>query len=57
MISINACDSVTNLVKITGNNPNIYLVHVKAYITFGQIKPICSQDIEWKQNSDNNQGP
>ena len=33
------------------------LVNVNAYAKFGLIPSICSQDIEWKQNSDDNQEP
>ena len=32
------------------NNPNIDLVNMNAYIKFGELMTICSQDIEWKQN-------
>ena len=39
------------------NNPNIYLVNINAYIKFGEILSICSQDIERKQNLGVNQGP
>ena len=42
---------------MTGNNPNLDLVHIKAYTKFGQNLFICSEDIERKQNSDINQGP
>ena len=38
------------------NNPNIDLVHINAYEKFGPIPSICSQDIELKRNSDDNQG-
>ena len=34
------------------NNPNIDLVNINAYIQFGEILSICSQDIERKQNYD-----
>ena len=34
------------------NNPNLDLVNMKAYIKFGEIISICSQDIEGKQNYD-----
>ena len=34
------------------NNPNIDLVNMNAYVKFGEILSICSQDIEWKQNYD-----
>ena len=42
---------------MTGNNPNLDLVNVDVHTNFGQILSNCSQDIEWKQNSDVNQGP
>ena len=32
------------------NNPDIDLVNMIAYIKFGEILYICSQDIERKQN-------
>ena len=31
------------------NNPNLDLVNMNAYIKFGEILSICSQDIEQKQ--------
>ena len=37
---------------MTYNNPNLYLVNVNAYIKFGEILSICSNDIEWKWNYD-----
>ena len=52
-----AQNSVTNLWKKTGKNPNLDLVHINAYTKFGEILSICSEDIERKQNSDINQGP
>ena len=39
------------------NNPNIDLVNRNAYIKFGEILSIYSQDIERKQNFGVNQGP
>ena len=39
------------------NKPNIELVNMNAYIKFGEILSICSQDIDWKQNFDVIQGP
>ena len=42
---------------MTGNKPNIDLVNMNAYIKFGEILSICSQDVQRKQNSDANQGP
>ena len=50
-------NSVTNVPKMMRNNPNLDLVNMIAYIKFGKILSICSQDIEQKQNSDVNQGP
>ena len=41
---------------MTGNNPNIDLIHVDAHKKIGKILSIRSQDIEWKQNSTVNQG-
>ena len=29
------------------NNPNIDLVNMNAYMKFGEILSICSQDIKW----------
>ena len=44
-----------------GNNPNWDLVNLNAYIKFGEILSICSQDMERKRNSEQNsdisQGP
>ena len=57
MISFNDRNSVTNFGIMTGNNPKLDLVNIKAYTRFGKIMSICSEDIEWKQNSDINQGP
>ena len=43
---------------MTGNNPNLDLVNVNAYIKLGEILSIFSQDIDQrKQKSDVNQGP
>ena len=38
------------------NNRNLDLVNMNAYIKFGEILSICSQDIEQKRNSGVNQG-
>ena len=43
--------------KMTGNNPNQDLGNINAYIKFGEILSICSQDIEWKRTFGVNQGP
>ena len=34
--------------KMMCNNPNVDLVNIIAYIKFGEILSICSQDIERK---------
>ena len=39
------------------NNPKLDLVNMNAYIKFGEILSICSQDIELKQSFGVNQGP
>ena len=36
--------------KITYNNPKLDLVKMSAYINFGEILPIGSQDTKRKQN-------
>ena len=54
--SIKGCNSVKILRKMTSNNPKLDLVNVDVHTKYGQILSICSQDIEWKQNSDVNQG-
>ena len=43
--------------KLTCNNPKLDLVNNIAYAKFGLIPSIPSQDIVWKRNSDDNQGP
>ena len=42
---------------MTASNPNLDLVNISAYIKFGEILSICSQDIERKRNSGLNQRP
>ena len=42
---------------MTCNNPRLDLVNMNAYIQFGEILSICSQDIERTQNFGLNQGP
>ena len=49
-------NSVTNLHKMSGNNPNLDLVNINAYIKSSENLSACSQDIEQKQNSNGNQG-
>ena len=46
-----------NVRKIMCNKPKLDLVNMNAYIKFGEILLICSQDIEWKRNFGANQGP
>ena len=36
------------------NNHNWDIVNMKAYIKYGEILSICSQDIERKRNSERN---
>ena len=43
------------MIQTTGINPNIELVKMNAYLKFGEILSIRSQDIESKYNSDVNQ--
>ena len=40
-----------------GYNPKLDLVNDDVHTKFGRILSIRYQDIEWKQNSDINQGP
>ena len=48
LISIKGFNSVTNLRKMTFNNPNLNLVNINVCTKFGQILSIHSQDIERK---------
>ena len=57
LTSIKVRNCLTNLQKMTANNPNVDLVSINSYIKFGQNLSICSQDIERKQNFRVNQGP
>ena len=57
LTSIKDRNSVKILRKMMGNNPKLDLVNVDVHTKFGQILSIGSQDTEWKQNSDVNQGP
>ena len=56
LTSIKGQNSVTNLRKMTGNNPKLDLVNINAHKIFCQILSISSQDIEKKQNSDTSRG-
>ena len=40
---------------MTINNPNIDLDNINAYLKFGEMLSICSQDIRWERKSDPNQ--
>ena len=46
---MNIMTSVSNVRKMC-SNPNLDLVSINAYAKFGKIIPICSQNIEQKQN-------
>ena len=43
LTSIKGHNSVTNLRKMKGKNPNLDLVNINAYTKFGKILSICSQ--------------
>ena len=47
----------TNVQKIISNNLKVDLVKMNAYIKFGEIPSIGSQDIDRKRNLGVNQGP
>ena len=61
MTSIKGRNSVANLKKKEKekkiNNTNVDLVNDDVYTKFCLILSICSQDIEYRPNSDMNQGP
>ena len=42
---------VTNLQRMTGNNPNLDLLNMNAYINLVKFYRICSQYIKLKRNS------
>ena len=48
---------VQNVGKMTCNIPKLDLAKINAYIKFGEILPVGSQDIERKQIFGVNQGP
>ena len=56
LASIKGSNSGTFARKMMCNTPNLDLVNINAYIKFGEILSICSQDMEWKRNSGVNQG-
>ena len=57
LTSIKGHNSVKILRKMKGNNPKLDHVNVDVHTKFGQILSIRSRDIEWKRNSEVNQGP
>ena len=57
LTSIKGHYPLTNVRKVTCNNPIVDLVNMNAYEKFGEIMSICSQDIEGKRNFGVNQGP
>ena len=57
LASIKGCNSVAKLRKTMIYNTNIDLVNDDVYTKFGLILSIRSQDIEYKPQSDVNQGP
>ena len=56
LTSIKGHNCVKSLRKMMGNNPKLDLVN-DVHTKFGLILSFCSQDIEWKRNSEVNQGP
>ena len=48
MAKIKGHNSGTNVQKMTCNNPKLDLAKINAFIKFGEILPIGSQDIERK---------
>ena len=57
LTSIKGHEIVTNKQKIIGNHSNLDLVNMNAYIQFGELLSICSQDVEQKQIFGTNKGP
>ena len=52
LMSIKGHSSITNVGKIMRNNPRLEPInmnaHMNAYVKFGEILSICSQEFEWK---------
>ena len=48
LTSIKGQNSLTDLRKMTANNPNVDLVSINSNIKFGQNLSICPQDIDRK---------
>ena len=57
LAQIKGHNSSTNVGKMTCNNPKLDLANMNAYIKFGEILLIGSQDIERKQTFDINKEP
>ena len=57
LTSIKGHNSVKILRKMTGNNPKLDLINDNVHTKSGRILSIRSKDIEWKRDSDVNQGP
>ena len=57
LVYIKGHNSGTNVKKMMCINTMLDHVNVNAYIKFGEILSICSQDVERKQNFGVNQGP
>ena len=55
--SIKGHNSVENEQKIMFSHPNVHLININAYTKFDRNLQINSQDIEYKQNPDVDQGP
>ena len=57
LTSIKGNNSLTNLRKMTANNPKVDLVSINSHIKFGQNRSIYFQDNERKRIFGVNQGP
>ena len=57
LTSIKGRNSVVNLRNLTLYNLNLDIIYVNVYTKFSKIMSIGSLDIEWKRNSNINQGP
>ena len=50
LAQIKCHNSATNVSKMSCDNPNVDLININAYIKFGEILSISSQDIGWNGN-------
>ena len=57
LTSFKGNNSVTNWRKWMFNNPKLDAVNINPSTKFGQNTFIHTQDVEWKRNSDDFQGP